>query len=87
MNGYTVQTSVGQRLKNLVEQIPQQHRANYLAAAMPADGNPHDLERYLTGIVLCKPWLTEHAQKRDAADAEIHADWLDELRTREDARY
>jgi hypothetical protein len=54
---------------------------------MPADGNPHDLERYLTGIVLCKPWLTEHAQKRDAADAEIHADWLDELRTREDARY
>ncbi len=95
MNGWTPTIPLKTRLANLIEQIPQEYRNDIVAQCV--DENPHTTERNLSGVVLHKAWTMldlHHAnvayeveQSIDAELAAQHADWLDEKRTLEDARY
>lgn len=52
-NGWTPSTPLKTRLENLAAQIPQKKRADALAQCV--QGNPHDLERFLTAYVMAQP--------------------------------
>lgn len=56
MNGYTKDPALYERLTNLIEQIPMEQRCAAVSDCMPLNGNPHDLERELTGYCLRKAW-------------------------------
>lgn len=66
MNGYTKDPALYERIANLIEQIPMEHRLEIVCDCMPLNGNPHDLERNLTGYCLRKAW--SNPVDRDDAD-------------------
>lgn len=78
-NGYVQSYSVGQQLENLIEQIPQEHRARITAMAMDENGNPYDTVRELVGLVMCKAW-TVFDDPRTPAERDLDEwqwDWQD----------
>lgn len=84
-NGYTPATPYGTRIQNLLYNIPVTARPKAIADAWTAakqeieNANKFDFERHLTAIV-------RRAQSMENEKAE-HEDWLDNLRTMEEARY
>lgn len=70
MNGWTPTTPQEERLKNLLDQIPQEYQARAVNDLMPEDGNLHDFERLLLSHVIMKVWETYDHPAVEAWQAE-----------------
>ena len=73
MNGHFTTTPIQTKIANLAAQVPPIFLARALATCQPADGNPHDLERELTGFVSRSGWIEWEIK----AEADEILQWLD----------
>jgi hypothetical protein len=56
MNGWTPTINVEDRIKNLLEQVPQEYQSR--AAFECYNSDPYEFERVLVTYVICKVWET-----------------------------